>query len=249
MPGLCYCVGAACLAYCIGILRRKAAGTRFFLIWFVLAALFALAGIFLQKGWMDRMSDGMKTASLTALFLAVALGLGGAGLILTGFGAKGERGLSWIIVLGAQLKENGPSLALKKRLDTAAEYLRENPETFCVVSGGRGYNEPMSEAEGMYAYLVSKGISPERIRREEKSRNTRQNLFFSRKLVPAGIEKAGIVTSDFHVYRSVRLAKNCGFPGAVGISAPSGLYFLPNNMLREILGIFKDLAEGNMKIL
>ncbi len=249
MPGLCYCLGAACLAYCFGILKRKAAGTRFFLVWSVLAALFALAGLCLQKGWAALLPGWGKAAAAAFLLLAAVLGLGGTGLMLTGFFARGERGLPWIIVPGAQLKENGPSLALQKRLDAAAAYLRENPETMCVVSGGQGRNEPMSEAEGMAVYLISKGICAGRILKEDRSVNTGQNLAFSRRLIPPDIQRVGIVTSNFHVYRSVQLAKSSGFPGAVGICAPSGLFFLPNNMLRELLGILKDFALGNMKIL
>ena len=59
-------------------------------------------------------------------------------LILIGstFSAKGERQLSYIIVLGAQMKQSGPSVVLEKRLCRAYTYLTENPETLCVLSGG-----------------------------------------------------------------------------------------------------------------
>ena len=53
--------------------------------------------------------------------------------------------------------------------------------------------------------------------------------------------------SNFHVYRSLRLAKQQGFLDPVGISADSGVYFLPNNVLRECFGIVKDRLYGNLK--
>ena len=170
-------------------------------------------------------------------------------LILIGstFSAKGEQQLSYIIVLGAQMKPNGPSVVLEKRLRRAYTYLTENPETLCVLSGGRGSNEPVSEAQGMYDDLVKKGIDPKRLILEDQSTNTVENLRFSRKLIPQEVQKVGIVTSNFHVYRSLRLAKQQGFLDAVGISADSGVYFLPNNLLRECFGIVKDRLYGNLK--
>lgn len=83
-------------------------------------------------------------------------------LVLIGstFSAKGEQQLSYLIVLGAQMKPNGPSVVLEKRLRRAYTYLTENPETLCVLSGGQGSNEPVSEAQGMYEDLVKKELTP-----------------------------------------------------------------------------------------
>ena len=139
------------------------------------------------------------------------------------------------------------SVVLEKRLRRAYTYLTENPETLCVLSGGQGSNEPVSEAQGMYEDLVKKGIDPKRLILEDQSTNTVENLRFSRKLIPQEVQKVGIVTSNFHVYRSLRLAKQQGFLDPVGISADSGVYFLPNNVLRECFGIVKDRLYGNLK--
>ncbi len=247
MPMICYVLAAVCVVYCLGVVLTKAAGTRFFLIWLFAAAFFAILGMALKKGMWERVPLPGKAVCLTLAFLGIGLFLFVEGLVLSGFSAKGEPGLSHIIVLGAQMKQNGPSVALARRLDAACRYLEENPDTVCVVSGGQGSNEPISEAEGMYEYLVKKGIDPARILKEDRSRRTVENLAFSRKLIPKEERRVGIVTSNFHVYRGVALAKQQGFPEAVGIAAPSGLYFLPNNMLREFFGIIKDRLFGNMK--
>ena len=74
------------------------------------------------------------------------------------FCKKGQQ-LSYIIVLGAQMKQSGPSVVLEKRLCRAYTYLTENPETLCVLSGGQGSNEPVSEAQGMYDALVKKELT------------------------------------------------------------------------------------------
>ena len=84
------------------------------------------------------------------------------GMIFGQFGAKAEAGADYVIILGAQWKTTGPSYVLQKRLDKAIEYLNANPETKVIVSGGQGYNEPVSEAEGMKGYLAR---LPESIRR------------------------------------------------------------------------------------
>ena len=72
-----------------------------------------------------------------------------------------DPGRDYLIVLGAQVRETGPSVVLQYRLDEAAAYLEENPDTCCIVSGGQGANEPFPEAEGMRRYLEEKGIAPE----------------------------------------------------------------------------------------
>lgn len=247
MTMVCYVLAALCIVYCLGVVLTKAAGTRFFLIWLFAAAFFAFLGVAVKNGLWYRLPLPGKAVCLGLACLGASLFCFVEGLVLSGFSAKGEPGLSYIIVLGAQMKQNGPSVALARRLDAACRYLEENPDTVCVVSGGQGSNEPVSEAEGMYEYLVKKGIAPLRIIKEEQSVRTAENLAFSRKLIPGEVKRVGIVTSNFHVYRSVALARRQGFPEAVGIAASSGLYFLPNNMLREFFGIMKDRMLGNMK--
>lgn len=247
MPFLYYGIAGVCAVYCLGIVLTKAAGTKFFLVWIAAAAGFILLGFILQKGLWERLPGPAKAACLGAVCLGLLWFLFVEGLIISAFGAKGEAGLSYIVVLGAQIKPNGPSVALARRLDRAYQYLQDNPDTLCVVSGGQGSNEPVSEAQGMYEYLVEKGIGAERIILEDTSQSTVENLVNSRKLIPDDITKVGVVTSNFHVYRGVQLAKKQGFEDAVGIAAPSGFYFLPNNMLREFCGVMKDRMFGNLK--
>ena len=144
------------------------------------------------------------------------------------------------------MKPGGPSVVLKFRLDAAYDYLTANEDTLCVVSGGQGSNEPCSEAEGMYAYLVERGIAPERILMEDQSTDTSENIAFSAALIGGTDKDVGIVTNNFHVFRGVMLARHAGFENACGISARSNIYFQPNNLVREFFGIMKDLVCGNL---
>ncbi len=153
---------------------------------------------------------------------------------------KGEKGLFYLLVLGSQgICRRTEFWSLQYRLDTAIGYLKENPETICIVSGGQGYNEPMTEAEGMARYLEQNGIAAEKEFCWKISRKQRkQNMEFSRKLIPEGAS-LGVVTNNFHLYRAMQIAKRQGLVQAVGIAAPSSGKYLANNIFGEFFGWLK----------
>ena len=163
-------------------------------------------------------------------------------LVISGFMLKEindkPMGDSTMVVLGCQVKESGASLMLRKRLDTAFEYLTEHEDMKVIVSGGQGADEPMSEAECMFDYLIAKGISPERIYIEDKSVNTVENIEFSKKI----IEENGlffditIVTDGYHQLRADMFAKEQGMR-AYNIPASTSWYLVPTYWVREWFGI------------
>lgn len=245
-------LGILSFAYGLTILA-VGSGTAFFAVWIVLAALFgglALAshlGLWARVPSVARHGAGAALGILAVLFVCVECA------IATGFAQKGEADLDYIIVLGAQVREDGPSVVLRHRLDAAFDYLVANAETICVVSGGQGPNEPWTEARGMADYLVARGIDPDRIVKEDASTSTVENISNSMRLmeqVRAGesgaAPRVGIVTNNFHVYRGVLIARHLGLEDACGIAAPSDPWYLPNNMLREFFGVVKDFVVGNL---
>ncbi|MCI9487963.1 MAG: YdcF family protein [Lachnospiraceae bacterium] len=157
-----------------------------------------------------------------------------------------EKDLDYLVVLGAQVRGETVSKSLRYRLDTAVDYLEENPETKVVVTGGKGPGEDVSEAVAMRNYLVDRGIGRERIIMERHATNTEQNLSYSKSLIGDGEESVGIVTSSFHVFRAVCLAEKAGFEHVTGVAAPSVAGLLPNMMVREFFAVFKDWFMGNM---
>lgn len=240
-------LGALCLSYCLIIGLFVNHGTKFFLIWGVLGVLFGLAALLCRKGslletlpvWLRRTAGIFLMAGLL-LFVVVE------GLILTQFSAEAMPSADYLIVLGAQWKEKGPGYLLEKRLEKAVEYLKENPDTRVIVSGGQGSDEPISEAEGMAGYLEAAGISPDRVIQEDKSVNTYENISLSGKLLNREKDRVAVVTNNFHVFRAVQIAKKQGYRQVEGLAAKSHLPTLPNNMLREFFGIVKDFAVGNL---
>lgn len=243
--GILMGLGLLCLLYCLFILFFMGFGTWFFLIWGLGGLILMGWGYLLMKQrtrgiprW-TKVCWGAFIGAVLAAFLVVE------GLIFTEFGAKAQPGADYCIILGAQIKSSGPSDVLKRRLDMALTYLRDNPETLAIVSGCQGSNEPVSEARGMYDYLVRAGIAPERILLEEVSRNTRENLVFCGNLLERREHRVVLVTNNFHMYRALRLADGAGYGHVEGLAASSYPLMLPNNLLREFLGVVKDFFAGH----
>lgn len=110
-----------------------------------------------------------------------------------------------MVIFGCQMRKDGPSILLKDRLDTALTYWEEHPDIKIVVTGGKGDDEHVSEAQGMYDYLAAHGVDGESIYMEDKSRNTWQNVNYTFALM----EREGwnltddvlLVSSGFHLAR------------------------------------------------
>lgn len=238
-------VGIICILYCLGTFAFGGYGTMFFLIWAVAGVAAILWGLYGKK-ILETMPLWIKRCFLIFVAMCVTIFVAVEGMVVSGFFAKAPADLDYIIVLGAQLKENGPSYVLRLRLDEAYEYLVENENTKVIVSGGQGANEPDTEAQGMYDYLVAKGIDPARIIKEDKSTDTSENILFSKEIINSEIDSVGIVSNNFHIFRAVQLAKAAGFEEVYGIGARSNLWYLPNNMLREFFGVAKDFVMGNL---
>ena len=110
-----------------------------------------------------------------------------------------------MVIFGCQMRRDGPSILLKDRLDTALTYWEEHPDIKIVVTGGKGDDEHVSEAQGMYDYLTAHGVDGESIYMEDKSRNTWQNINNTFALM----EREGwnltddvlLVSSGFHLAR------------------------------------------------
>ncbi|MDE6619482.1 MAG: YdcF family protein, partial [Lachnospiraceae bacterium] len=140
---------------------------------------------------------------------------------------------STVIVLGCKAYGEKPSIMLEERLKAALKYLNENTEAVCIVSGGQGADETISEAQCMYLYLTSNGIASERIYMEDQSTTTRENLAFSYEIIKEeGLnEQIAIATNNFHEYRAGKIADGIGLEhGAV--SGKTALWLLPTYYAR-----------------
>lgn len=190
--------------------------------------------------WQKRI--GKITLSIFCVFL-----IGGIILVITmstfmikAANTKPEKNAT-VIVLGCKVYDKSPSLILTERLEAAITYLNANPEAACIVSGGQGADENISEAECMYYYLIEHGIASERIYKEDQSTSTRENLVFSYDIIQKNSlnENIAIATNEFHEYRAGIIAKELGLNyGAV--SGNTAIWLFPTYYVRELFGILYE---------
>ena len=173
---------------------------------------------------------------------------------------KKRKGLSVIIVLGAQIKGVSVTDSLRRRLETAHRYLMKNPKTFAILSGGKGAGEDISEASAMADYLLSRGIDESRLILEDKSTSTRENLLFSKLILNSGDEEygpsskklklskcvevsVGVVTNSFHIYRALLQGELLGYKRMYGIPASSNPVLFINYLVRECFALIKTILQ------
>lgn len=198
--------------------------------------------------WFPRFA---RTVTILAT-VALLLGLTAAG-ITEYFVQKASLGtarepVEYLVVLGAKVNPNGPSVSLQDRIDAAYAYLTAHPETVAVVSGGKGADEPMSEAECMARVLTAKGIPEEQIWLEDRASSTDENLRFSLALIaertgqkPA---KIGVLSSEYHLLRAELMTRklNVGF---VGVPARTSRFAQwVNHSMREVAAVWKFMILG-----
>lgn len=245
--GIFAVLSLACLLYCVSIFLFMGYGTKFFLIWGAMSIFFAALAILLaHRDWLEKIPRWFRISFTVLFIIGVLFFMTVEGMIFSQFSAKAQPGADYVIVLGAQWKQNGPSYVLQKRLVEAVEYLQENPDTKVIVSGGQGANEPMSEAQGMKSYLTQAGIEEERILVEDQSTNTYENLIYSAKLLNQENDSVVLVTNNFHMFRALQIAQKQGYVHIEGQSAASYPAMMPNNLLREFFGVVKDFMVGNL---
>ena len=168
-------------------------------------------------------------------------------IIHASFGNPNES-CEYMVVLGAKVRQDGPSVSLMDRIRGAYDYMTEHPDVVAIVSGGQGPDEPMTEAQCMYDELVALGIDPSRIWIEDKATSTWENLNFSLDLVEERTgtrpDTLGVVSSEYHLYRASLFAEACEVE-FVGIPAhTSRLSQLINHFMREVAGVWHYILLG-----
>lgn len=166
-------------------------------------------------------------------------------IIVTAFEDHSEDEYDYMIVLGAGLLGDRISLTLRYRLDVAYDYMVEHPEVIAVLSGGQGPGENMTEASAMEWYLLEKGITKDRLIKEEQSTSTRENIAYSFQIFEAlGDTEPSvlIVSSRFHLLRAIRIAKEAGYMvDAVGSRTLQ--YLIPNYYFREMFAVVVEYVR------
>lgn len=252
---LCFALG--CAAYSV-IIYAVGSGTSSYIIWIMGTVFFSMLFFLSGKGRWGKVPKIVRIISYVVIGVGLVVFLTAQVLILSHFADKGDKNADYMIVLGAQMKNSGPSVAYKYRLDAAYEYLINNPNTICVVSGMQGVNEPIAEGTGGVNYLISRGIPKERLIAEDNAEDTDDNITFGYEIIKEhnAIYGSGkdvseisvvIVTNNYHVFRGIGLARK-GMPCKVsGLAGKNDTLYIPNAMVRETLGILKDITEIKLR--
>ncbi|MCI9106094.1 MAG: YdcF family protein [Lachnospiraceae bacterium] len=271
-------VGALlCLTYFVVIVAYSGIGTAYAFIWILFAA--GLGGTAFcvwhyqrhPRKLLLQLSVSLVTLCGTGLVILLVLQI----LIIGKVPQVAESDLEYVIVLGSPVRGEKPGRTLLLRLEKAAEYGLQNPETILVLSGGRTSKENGTEAEVMKQYLLDKGVPEEQMVLEQHSVSTVENIAYSRILIdtlrkknqeehhqderalpaylPAAMgQKAsnphqiGILTSNFHLYRAMQIAKKQGMQEISGIAAASDRILFVHFCFRDGLAILKERLAGNL---
>ena len=142
--------------YGISILNVNS-GSLFYLIWFLISAFFIIIDLLIYFKVFERYKV-FKKIFIWVCSIGICIFLVILSLIISKMNVTPVKNLDYIIVLGAQVKESGPSVILRYRLDRTVSYLKENDNTLVIVSGGQGANEKATEASVMKEYLVNNAM-------------------------------------------------------------------------------------------
>jgi uncharacterized SAM-binding protein YcdF (DUF218 family) len=145
-----------------------------------------------------------------------------------------------VIVLGAGLIDGDVTPLLAARLDRGLAVQRQFHGTPVIIaSGGQGPDEPRPEGEAMRDYLIRQGADPATVVAETWSRNTEENLRFSRALLDDPSSPVVVATSSYHVFRAALLTRTLGM-NAHAVGAPTAWYYYPSAVIREFAGVIRD---------
>lgn len=168
-------------------------------------------------------------------------------IIKASFGDPKER-CDYMVVLGAGVHGDQPSLSLRNRIDAAYDYLITHPDVTAILSGGQGEGENLTEAQCMFDHLTAMGIDENRLLMEDKATSTWENLNFSLALIEETFgqrpEKLGVLSSEYHLFRASLFADACGVE-FLGIPAKTTKISLRiNYFMREVAGVWHYLLLG-----
>lgn len=157
-----------------------------------------------------------------------------------------SRKCSHIIILGAGLIDGYKvSKLLGGRIDAAIDiYHNSSNKPKIIPSGGKGSDEKISEAAAMKNYLLEKGIPEEDIVLEDESATTYENIINSKRILDSyeGEKNVIVVSSNYHVYRALKIAKKAGLK-CTGAGGHVAFYYWPSAVIREYAAIHSNKKQ------
>ena len=250
-------LGALCIAYDATLILLNP-GTfldivvSFSHVWIAFGGYLIFLGIYRIKTGHSFWSTWKKWVKLTVvslLAIGILISIINLGFILTPSVVSVNDKAEQVILLGGGIDKDGKlPKSVINRVEKTAEYLKANPDSICVVTGGTLKWLPFAEAPELKNQLVNRGIESGRILVEDQAKDTIQNFQFSCKMIAEykGISMqevlntpTAVVTNHFHLRRAERLANRMGFTNVKGIPAHCPVIYIPHSYLREICAYIK----------
>lgn len=151
---------------------------------------------------------------------------------------------STIIVLGAGIKDDGqPSDILIDRLETSLEVFNEEVGNKFILSGDHG-REDYNEVGAMKSYIKDYNVDEKLIFMDHAGFSTYDTMYRAKNIFK--VDKAIIVTNEYHLPRALYIARKLGIE-AYGVKSDKRNYFFMNSYKkREILAKIKDYIYINI---
>ena len=221
-------------------------------IWLALGAWLIFLGIYRNKtghSFWKILKKWMKISLISLGSVCGIIAVINLSLILNPEVVSDNERAEQVLLLGGGISRDGKlPKSVISRVEKTAEYLKKNPDSVCVVTGGTLKWLPYPEAPELKNQLVNRGIAPERILVEDQAKDTIQNFQFSLKMLSeyrgASVREVlnmptAVVTSSYHLRRSERLARRIGFTNIKGIGAQCPVIYVLHSYVREICAYVK----------
>ena len=182
-------------------------------------------------GWVLRAAVYAAAAVLLFFFARICIGSG------LNTAAPAEHA----VVLGMALENGVPTEDLLSRLDTAEQYLQENPDAKIVLTGGNPDASGKTEAAVMHDLMIERGIAEDRMILEDQADTTKANFKYTAQLIDPD-EPFVLISSNYHMDRAVRTAKNAGFSKVLRLPAPSSFVTFGANVMWEVVLELNELT-------
>ncbi len=143
-----------------------------------------------------------------------------------------------IVVFGASVYGDTPSLMLRDRLDKAIELYKSGVASKIIMSGDHG-GEYYDEVTVMKEYAVAAGVPSEDIFKDHAGYSTYDSVYRAKEIF--GARKVVLVTQDYHLYRCLFVAKKLGLDAYGVISEGSNYKGQSGRNIREVFATVKDV--------
>ena len=199
-------------------------------------------------GRQEKAARVLRIAAILVLLVGFGCFMAAETPVFLGSRSDESTSADYVIVMGAGINGDIPSLSLQSRLNAAYDWLLKNPDGTAILSGGQGSGENLTEAQCMYDWLTARGVSPERLLLEDRATNTYENIKYSLELLAArGVsspEEIAIVSSDYHLCRIRMIAEHFGFDALCQSARTPYLSLYINCAIREAFALWEIWVFG-----